>query len=277
MLKRILFDITPELEATPSVRNLLCSLGSYGIHTLFSSGTTVNSLSREDSLVVTDSVSGIMSARIAGVPCIGYAPFENHQDMSDSYAVFEDFSSVDAGYFCRTHAHALGYPADILTTEHLILREFSEEDFPTLYAICTEPSTAFFMEERLADFETEKEKHNAYLHNIYPLFDLALWGVFEKSSDKLIGRAGFSLPDDNTHSFSIGYLIDVPYRRRGFAKELIPALLSYAKEQGYLNISARIKHKNIASVKALEQCGFPYERKDDTSTGIIMYHFHLEE
>ena len=282
MLKRIQFDISLDIAQSNTVRALLQALEQNGIDCFLSSALPSSivcdnefSQSPKDCLVLTDSAAGIASARATGIPCIGYTPQERSEDMSGAYALFEDFASIDVAYLRRTHAHAIGYPADILTTERLTVREFSDKDFPTLYAMCTEPSTASFMEEVLSDYETEQEKHTAYIRNVYPIFDLALWGVYEKDSGNLIGRAGFSLPEDGSDTFSIGYLIDVPYRRCGYAKELIPALLSYAKEQGYTEISASIKQENVASVKALEQCGFPYERRDNNSEAMITYVIHL--
>lgn len=284
MLKGILFDIAPEVAG---LRKLSDALESAEIKYLFclthtastgpvsfSSSLNTLALSPKDCLVLTDSAAGISSSRSAGIPCIGYAPQGCCENLSGAYALFEDFASIDIAYLCRTHAHAVGYPADILSTERLTVREFSETDFPALYAMCTKPSTASFMEEQLSDFETEKEKHNAYIHYIYPFFDLALWGVYEKSSGTLIGRAGFSLPEDDSETFSLGYLIDVPYRKQGFAKELIPALLSYAKDQGYTKVFAHIMKKNIGSVKALEQCGFPYKCKE--SVDILIYTIPLD-
>ncbi len=275
MLKRVLFDITPQVAQSGVVRELLQALKQSGIDFFLSSSLPSYVVCDNEFLVLTDSAAGIASSRAAGIPCIGYAPQESNEDMSGAYALFEDFASIDIGYLRRTHAHAVGYPAEILTTERLTVQEFSEADFPALFAMCTEPSTVSFMEETLSDYETEKEKHTAYIRNIYPIFDLALWGVYEKGSGKLIGRAGFSLPEDDSETFSIGYLIDVPYRRYGFAKELIPALLSYAKEQGYTEVSARIKKENTASIKVLEQCGFPYERRANITQGILTYIINL--
>lgn len=308
MLRGILFDITPDVMKSPAVTELLSELSLHEIRYAFSdkpgtpctisefqdrlcSPDAISSFTESpvsvavllqalvlppgDCLMLTDSAAGIAFARKTGLASIGYAPPEGTEDMSGAYALFEDFASVDVAYLCRTHAHAAGYPADILSTERLFVREFSPEDFPALYTMCTEPSTVSFMEESLSDYETELKKHNAYIRNVYPFFDLALWGVYEKASGRLIGRAGFSLPENDSDTFSLGYLIDVPYRKCGFAKELIPALLSYAKEQGYEKISARIKQGNVASVKALTQCGFPYKYKEDTGNGILTYFIYL--
>lgn len=283
MLRGILFDIAPTLAEATAVKDLLNELSLHGINYVFSckKGTPCAALLQAlplpsgNCLMLTDSAAGIASAKAAGLASIGYALPEGTEDMSGAYALFEDFASIDMAYLCRTHAHAMGYPADILSTERLLVRELSEEDFPALYAMCTEPSTASFMEETLSDYETELEKHTAYLRTVYPFFDLALWGVYEKSSGKLIGRAGFSLPEVESDTFSIGYLIDVPYRRCGYAKELIPALLSYAKEQGYIEIFARIKKDNIPSVKALEQCEYPYKCTENTDKETLTFFIYL--
>lgn len=291
MLKGVLFFLRQETEKSPEVKTLINRLEKEEIkhffcpaHT-FSSETATQksfaeipsslSLSPEECMILTDSVAGIASALTTGIPCISLIPPESNEDLSGAYALFEDFASIDAAYLCRTHAHALGYPATIFSTERLVIREFSREDFPALYAMCTKPSAVSNMEEPLSDYDTEYEKHCAYLRNIYPFFDLALWGVYEKSSGKLMGRAGFSLPEDDSHTFSIGYLIDLPYRRCGFAKELVPALLSYAEKQGYSEISARIKTTNTISVKVLAQCGYPYESTEDPEKNRLTYLIHL--
>lgn len=285
MLKRILFYLVPANTTSNDLRMLLVALKNAGIESAvcdsselppsFPAAPSAATTSYADCLLLTDSANGIAFAQSVKAPCIGYSPAGSNENLSGAYALFEDFSSIDVGYLCRTHAHAMGYPAHILSTKRLIIREFSESEFPALYTMCTEPSTASFMKETLCDYATEQEKHKAYIRNIYPLFDLALWGVFEKSSGKLIGKAGFSLPEHSAELFSVGYLIDVPNRGCGYAKELLPALLSYAKEQGYPEISAKIKPDNAASLKVLEHCGFPYERIEDTETAIQHYRIYL--
>ena len=106
---------------------------------------------------------------------------------------------------------------------------------------------------------------------------MALWGVYEKKTGALIGRAGFSLPEKDSDTFSLGYLIDVPYRKLGYAKELIPALLSYAKEQGYSELSAYIKKENTASITLLEHCCFPYKYEKDNAEERITYTISFNE
>lgn len=291
MLKKVLLALSPRVAEAQSVQAFLHVLEQSGIdYALYRPSSSIpaynerssrsiitssDGLSSEDCLVITDTSSGVSSAQDLNLPCIGFAPPDHCEDLSGAYALFEDFASIDIGYLCHTHAHATGYPAEILITNRLMVREFSEKDFPVLYAMCTAPETAPFMDEQLSDYETEQEKHIAYLRNVYPFFDLALWGVYEKNTGILMGRAGFSLPEDNTETFSLGYLIDVPYRRCGYAKELIPALLSYAKEQGYSKVSAKIRKDNIASQRTFARCGFPYDCEENPEHGMFTYNIYL--
>lgn len=227
-------------------------------------------LSPKKCIVVEDSAAGTMAAAAAKIPCIGFInPNSGNQDLSRAYALLESFASADAAYLRRTHAHALGEPADILATERLLVREFSKEDFPALFAMCKKPEYACCMEEPFTDYATEKEKHEAYLSVVYPFFDLALWGIYEKDTNRLVGRAGFSPVEGNAADYALGYLIDTPFQKKGYARECVPALLTYAKNAGADSVIAKIKKTNAASLRVLAACGYPYrieENSEDTLT-----------
>lgn len=234
-------------------------------------------LSPADCILIGDSNDGMQASNAANIPCIGfsYPPFNKHP-LSSAYALLESFEAADTAYLCRTHAHALGYPAKIRKTKRLLIRELSMDDFPALYAMCTAPETAPWMNETLSDFSTEQEKHRAYLSNVYPFFDLALWGVYERKTGKLIGRAGFSLPEGEDDSYSLGYLIATPYRRQGLAAECVSALLAYAKEQGVTTVLAHRKVDNLASQRVLDACGISY-RKIAATEKFLTYRLFLSE
>lgn len=287
MLEGVLFDFTPSAEDTNHLPFLCDDLNVWGIRFLQnqsgvcpSAGLYLDMVHRlalppQNCLVITDSFEGVAAANAAGIPCIGYEPPGTLNSLSDAYAIIQGFRFVDPGYLSRTHAHALSYPAFIIRTERLLIRELSPEDFPALYAMCTEPDTAAFMDEKLSDNDTELEKHYSYIKNIYPFYELALWGVYERESGKLVGRVGFSLPEDDSNCYWLGYLIDVPYRNRGYAKECVPAVLHFASCQGCRYVSAKIRKNNPASVKVLEHCLFPYECTGETTDAWI-YKIYLE-
>ena len=287
MLEGVLFDFTPSVEDTHNLSFLCNELHQWNIHFIQCQGGAAPSpelywdmahrlaLPPQNCLVITDSPEGVAAARAAGIPCIGYEPPGTFTSLFGAYAVVQSFRPVDPGYLSRTHAHALSYPAFIIRTERLIIRELSEEDFPALYAMCTEPDTASFMDEVLSDYDTEREKHLAYIKNIYPFYELALWGVFERETGKLVGRVGFSLPEDDSNCYWLGYLIDVPYRNKGYATECIPAVLHFASCQGCRWVSAKIRKNNSISLNVLKQCLFPYECTEETSDARI-YKIYLE-
>lgn len=270
MQRTELLSLTGSIDALVSASALLCRRSSPD---MFLSGAHQLGLSPSDCIVITDSPDSTQASKAAKIPCIGFTA-SGSQRLPLAYALLESFESADAAYLYRTHAHALGYPAEILVTKRLSIRELSMEDFPALYAMCTAPDTMCRMDEVLSDFSTELEKHRAYLSNLYPLFDLALWGVYEKQTGTLIGRAGFSLPEEGSRLYTLGYLIDAPYRRQGLATECVSALLNYAKEQGAETVLARIKADNHASQKVLDACGFSYHRKKSTD-GTLHYQIIL--
>ena len=287
MLEGVLFDITPSAEDANHLVFFYNDLREWNIsfiHTPDGSKPSVGlywdmahrlALSPQNCLVITDSFEGVAAARAAGIPCIGYEPPGTLNILSGAYAIIQGIRWINPGYLSRTHAHALFYPAFIIRTERLVIRELSMEDFPSLYTMCTEPGTAAFMDEVLSDFDTEKEKHLAYLKNIYPFYELALWGVFERETGNLVGRVGFSLPEDDSNCYWLGYLIDVPYRNRGYATEAVRASLYFARHQGCRYVSAKIRKNNPISMKVLEQCRFPHECTGETDDALI-YRIYLE-
>lgn len=287
MLEGVLFDFIPSTEDGNNLGFLFESLHEWNIRFIQNQDHVCPSprlywdmahqlaLPPQNCLVIVDSFEGVYAANAAGIPCIGYEPPGTNNQLSGAYAIIQSFRFVDPGYLSRTHAHALSYPAFIIRTERLIIRELSVDDFPSLYAMCTEPDTASFMDEVLSDYATEQEKHFSYIKNVYPFYELALWGVYERESGKLIGRVGFSLPEDDSNCYWLGYLIDVPYRNRGYAKECIPAVLHFASCQGCRWVSAKIRKNNPISMKVLEQCLFPYECIKETPDALI-YKIFLE-
>lgn len=291
MLKGVIFDIDGVITDTepkvPFVKDFIRGLQVSGLKLAFASASPLPAnhflfaakeleLSPEQCIVISDSETGTLAASAAEIPCIGFVNSNSgKQNLSRAYALLESFESADVSYLCRTHAHALGYPANILETERLLVRELSMTDFPALYSMCSDPETSVRMKETLSDYETEKAKLCSYISNVYPLFDLALWGIYEKISGTLIGRAGFSLPEDENDLYSLGYLIASPFRNRGFASECIPALLNYAKDAGITTILAKIKKDNLPSLKTLAHCCCSYHLEKGTTDGILTYRIEL--
>jgi [ribosomal protein S5]-alanine N-acetyltransferase len=86
------------------------------------------------------------------------------------------------------------------------------------------------------------------------------WYAIERaSSDRaalVVGAGGYFGPPSDGH-VEIGYSIAEGFRGRGFATELVGALLARALlEPGVRRVTARTQSDNRASIRVLERCGF---------------------
>lgn len=90
--------------------------------------------------------------------------------------------------------------------------------------------------------------------------------VGEDGDRHVVGSIGFHGPPDSEGRLEIGYSIDPPYRRRGFASEAIGALLDWAHARyGIDRFVASISPGNQASLRLASHFGFKQvgEQMDD--------------
>ncbi|HXF74369.1 MAG TPA: GNAT family protein [Actinomycetota bacterium] len=87
----------------------------------------------------------------------------------------------------------------------------------------------------------------------------------------LIGSGGFLGPPGADGTVEIGYSIVPTYRRRGFATELVRALVDRAlSTAGVARVVAHTTPANVGSVKVLERCGFRHVGPGD-EPGSVRY------
>lgn len=74
---------------------------------------------------------------------------------------------------------------------------------------------------------------------------------------RAIGSLGFHGPPDEQGRLEVGYSVDPPYRRQGYAREAIRALFGWAHQRyGIDTFIASISPHNEASLRLAEQFGF---------------------
>jgi [ribosomal protein S5]-alanine N-acetyltransferase len=79
----------------------------------------------------------------------------------------------------------------------------------------------------------------------------------EHGDRHVIGSVGFHGPPDNERRLEIGYSIDPPYRRQGFAREAVRAMFDWARAiHGVNRFVASVSPDNEASLNLIEQFGF---------------------
>lgn len=76
-------------------------------------------------------------------------------------------------------------------------------------------------------------------------------------SRRVVGSIGFHGPPDAAGRLEVGYSVDPPYRRRGYAKESVKALFDWAhREHGITRFVASISPDNEPSLRLAAGYGF---------------------
>ena len=81
--------------------------------------------------------------------------------------------------------------------------------------------------------------------------------IWDEREQVAVGRAGYHGPPDESGMVEIGYAIDPAYRRRGYARAALEALLRRAAEEPQVStVRVTISPDNTASYALAAQYGF---------------------
>lgn len=266
-MKCVLFDTPSEcrrLRKELSERGIDCEEAIFGAEEKSSLLRLLREIHREpeECLLLTNSRGHAELAGQLMLPCVGTT--EGYCELPQVETLLESPEEVTAEYLELLFCHIRRLPAIVAETDHCFLRELTETDFEPMYRIYRKPQVVRYLEEQMRDRKTEQEKWNAYLRWTYSFFGYGYWGVFEKETGKLVGRAGFRA---GSEPLEIGYLLDDTVWGRGLATEILDALLDYAKtELEVPEITARIHRENIASLRTAEKAGMrpvPEEKPEE--------------
>lgn len=135
----------------------------------------------------------------------------------------------------------------LLQTDRLLLREYTPDDFASLYEILSDPYT---MRHYPKPFDEARVK-NWIQWNLdnYAVFGFGLWAVILKESGSLIGDCGITMQTINGKIRpEIGYHIHKDHQRRGYATEAAAKCIDYAFENTPFGVLfSYMKHTNVAS------------------------------
>lgn len=140
--------------------------------------------------------------------------------------------------------------SDLFTTERLLVRKFTPDDFEDLAEILTDPEVTYF--EPYETFTKEKCVQEAInFSKSEEFFAVVL-------ENKVIGKIYFSKEDFG--SFEIGYTFNGKYQGKGYAYESIHGMICYAfSTLEARRIFAEINTRNTKSVKLAERLGMRRE------------------
>ena len=97
----------------------------------------------------------------------------------------------------------------------------------------------------------------AYAHRPWPCLGAGLNVAIEHAGE-LIGDFGVGWDDDGTEA-EIGYTLRPEHQGKGFATEVVGAVVARLFAEGVERITSSLAPENVASVRVLEKTGFRHE------------------
>lgn len=213
-------------------------------------------------IVLCDTDEAIRQHRKAGLPVIAVSHTGNSSEelMGTPWLILSP-EALTRDFLYKVYCRHYERPMWILETERCRLRELSAEDFDALLLLQKEnaqnPEGCFFP----AGCDNPEDFLMNYIRHQYPFFDFGLYAVLEKETGNFMGIAGFTgiteiASDGISLSAEVSYALLQKYQRRGLAKEVLLALLSYGRKTGeFRQFTARIRPDNVASAALAKKCG----------------------
>lgn len=210
---------------------------------------------RIEKLHITDDYVQAERLRDAGQTVLIYLHKGNRQqDFSSFRYAVEDPETVDGVFAERVVRRHLNLPWTILETNRCIVRETVESDAEAIVTMYQDREVAKYMPPLPTNLEDVRDMITAYHKEIYELYEFGIWTIIEKSTGQIIGRAGLEMKEEGPE---LGYMIDAPWRNRGYATEVCKAILNYAREElGIKEMLAFVQLHNEASLTVCWKLGF---------------------
>ena len=194
---------------------------------------------------------------------LGYAVILQQEDLTAAGSVDTELTYVidypcdmTDDFFCRCFCRQRVLPVRIAVTERLLLREITEEDVPALYDLYEDELSRRFMEPPYP-YEEELAYTRDYIRHQYGFYDYGLWVVIDRTSGRLIGRAGISQREINGEERKeLGYILHRDYRGRGLATEACLAVLQEAVRLGIDELFLVTDRANESSLRLASRLGF---------------------
>ena len=208
-------------------------------------------------LYLTDDAGTARGLREAGEAVLIYLhPGNRDQDFSGFLFAVEDPEDLEPEYIERAYRRLKGLPWNILRTARCLIRETIPEDVESFYQIYSHPAITEYMEGLYPEVEEERQYVRDYIEKVYTFFGFGVWTVIERETGAVIGRAGFSYREGFDEP-ELGFIIGVPWQRRGYAEEVCRAVLAYGwSALEFEQVQALVEPENIPSVRLCEKLGF---------------------
>ena len=216
----------------------------------------IDSSERENTIYVCDDSDVAKRLCVAGENVVALLTEENiDSDFSFCKYAVMDVSACELDFFEGILKRFLGLPWDILETERCLVRETTVEDVDAFYDLYKDKEITEYMEDLFEDRDEEIEYTKSYIKNVYEFYGFGMWTVLEKTSGKIIGRAGVSYREGYELP-ELGFMIGKAYWRQGYAFEVCKAIANYMHENYEMDqIQIFIEPENTPSILLAKKLG----------------------
>jgi RimJ/RimL family protein N-acetyltransferase len=158
-----------------------------------------------------------------------------------------------------------------LETARLRVRRWRHDDLETLVAWNANPE----LMEHMGKLSFSREETEAAFERFqahWATHGFGVWAAEDKETGELIGRVGPSYHRSWPHDPEIGWLIDVPWQRKGLATEGGCACVEYAfGELGFDRVVSICTAENTASRRVMDKLGFaPFREVEEEVFGLTL-------
>lgn len=208
-------------------------------------------------LFVTDEALILQELRRQGRYVIAFLHDNNgSKDWSGAAYMIADIEELEMDSFEKAYQRMVGEPWTVLETERCMIRETTVEDVEEFYRIYAEPSITYFMDPLYEKPEEERAYAQDYIEKVYSFYGYGMWSIVNQATGRVMGRAGLSWREGYDIP-ELGFVIEVPYQRQGYAFEVCRAIVDYGfHELDFEKIQALVKAENVASVMLCKKLGF---------------------
>lgn len=262
MLGTVIIDVS-KLNIDDSIEAFTANT-SYEIITDLSS---FNGDGNEAFLITDSQVKRFIASKLGIGSAVYLHEDTNTSDYSDVLYCIDTLKDMSDNTLLRMYQREKNIPWTILETDRCIIREMTVDDLDALYVLYDDPDIKRFIEDLYEDRERELKFTIDYINNQYRFFEYGMWIVIDKATGKLIGRAGVFDREGQDVS-EIGFIFDKDYQGKGYAFEVMSAIVEYSKEELYKdNLISFTKHENVRAKKLLERLGFTYVGEEEIDLG----------
>ncbi|MBU3105820.1 GNAT family N-acetyltransferase [Clostridium gasigenes] len=150
---------------------------------------------------------------------------------------------------------------DIIKTNRLVFREFTQADIDNLFLLLSDPIVMKYCSGTINMIGTQKWLDIAI--ESYEKYGYDYWAVYERDTDTFLGQIGILNQEiDGTQEDCLAFMIGQKYWNKGYVTEGAIACINYAFK--YLKLEkliATVEPENLQSIFVLRKIGMKYIRE----------------